>query len=125
MIVLAAFLLALAWHWQHYKNHLDFVARAAAISTLAGGLGGVLLYLAYCLLNSPYGAGALDRDKQIGLVEKLTDLIAAAANDATIKLRTWVLLAEAAPGGWGLWGHAHTNEELVTAAREEIRKLRQ
>jgi len=26
-------------------------------------------------------------------------------------------------GGWGLWGHAHLNEELVTAARAEIAKL--
>jgi len=35
-----------------------------------------------------------------------------------------VLLTEAAPGGWGLWGHAHTNEELVGAARAEIARLR-
>jgi len=33
--------------------------------------------------------------------------------------RTWVLLAEAPEGGWGLWGHAHLNEELVTAARAD------
>ena len=65
-------------------------------------------------------AGALDRDKQIALVEKMTDLIAAAANDPELKTRTWVLLTEATPGGWGLWGHAHTNEELVSAARAQI-----
>ena len=65
-------------------------------------------------------AGALDRDKQIALVGKLTDLIAAAADDPELKTRTWVLLTEAAPGGWGLWGHAHTNEELVSAARAQI-----
>ena len=69
-------------------------------------------------------AGALDRDKQIALVEKMTDLIATAANDAELKTRTWVLLTEAAPGGWGLWGHAQTNEELVSAARAEIGRLR-
>ena len=69
-------------------------------------------------------AGALDRDKQLALVEGLTDLVAAAANDPDLKTRTWVLLTEAAPGGWGLWGHAHTNEELVTAARAEIARLR-
>ncbi|MGC2032777.1 MAG: hypothetical protein WA642_22365 [Steroidobacteraceae bacterium] len=62
-------------------------------------------------------AGALDRDKQIAVVERLTNMIAAAANDATLKERTWVLLTEAAPGGWGLWGHAHTNEELVEVVR--------
>ena len=65
-------------------------------------------------------AGALDREKQTALVERLTDLVAAAANRPDLKRRTWVLLTEAAPGGWGLWGHAHTNEELVTAARAEI-----
>jgi hypothetical protein len=31
-----------------------------------------------------------------------------------------VLLTEAIDGGWGLWGHAHTNAELVAAARREM-----
>jgi hypothetical protein len=44
--------------------------------------------------------------------------------DPGLKKRTWVLLTEATPGGWGLWGHAHTNDELVGAARAEIAKLR-
>jgi phenylpyruvate tautomerase PptA (4-oxalocrotonate tautomerase family) len=69
-------------------------------------------------------AGALDRAKQIALVAGMTDLVAAAANDPQLKTRTWVLLTEAAPGGWGLWGHAQTNEELVSAARAEIERLR-
>jgi phenylpyruvate tautomerase PptA (4-oxalocrotonate tautomerase family) len=69
-------------------------------------------------------AGALDRDKQLAVVEQLTALIAEAAGDPTLARRTWVLLTEAAPGGWGLWGHAHTNEELVGAARAEIASLR-
>ena len=68
-------------------------------------------------------AGALDRDKQISLVRQMTDLIAEAASDPELKTRTWVLLTEAATGGWGLWGHAHTNEELVGAARAEIGRL--
>jgi phenylpyruvate tautomerase PptA (4-oxalocrotonate tautomerase family) len=69
-------------------------------------------------------AGALDREKQIAVVSQLTDLVAQAANDPGLKKRTWVILTEAAPGGWGLWGHAHTNDELVTAAKAEITKLR-
>ncbi len=68
-------------------------------------------------------AGALDRDKQIALVARLTELVAAAGNDPSLANKTWVLLTEAAPGGWGLWGHAHTNDELVTAARAEIARL--
>ena len=69
-------------------------------------------------------AGALDRDKQLAVVEKFTAIVAGAAGDATLAERTWVLLTEAVPGGWGLYGHASTNDELVAAARAEIAKLR-
>ena len=48
-------------------------------------------------------AGALNRDKQVAVVRQLTDLVAKAAGDPTLAERTWVLLTEAAPGGWGLW----------------------
>jgi phenylpyruvate tautomerase PptA (4-oxalocrotonate tautomerase family) len=68
-------------------------------------------------------AGALDRDKQIAVVRQLTDLIASASDDPTIVERTWVLLTEAAAGGWGLKGHANTNDELVAAARAQIAEL--
>jgi hypothetical protein len=34
-----------------------------------------------------------------------------------------VLLTEAVEGGWGLAGHANTNEELVAAARAQIAEL--
>ena len=69
-------------------------------------------------------AGALDRPKQIAVVRQLTDLVAKAAGDDSLKQRTWVLLTEAVEGGWGLWGHAHTNAEIVTAAKNEIAKLK-
>ncbi len=69
-------------------------------------------------------AGALDRPKQIEVVRQLTDLVAKAAGDDSLKQRTWVLLTEAVQGGWGLWGHAHTNDEIVTAAKNEIAKLK-
>jgi hypothetical protein len=68
-------------------------------------------------------AGALDRDKQLQVVEQFSGLIAQAADDDGLKERTWVLLTEAVDGGWGLWGHAHTNDELVQAARAEIGRL--
>ena len=69
-------------------------------------------------------AGALDREKQLAVVSQFTELIAAAAADTSISKRTWVLLTEAVDGGWGLWGHAHTNSELVEAARAQIAELR-
>jgi len=68
-------------------------------------------------------AGALDREKQLAVVSQLTQIIAQAAGDPTITERTWVLLTEAPNGGWGLKGHANTNEELVAAARAEIASL--
>jgi phenylpyruvate tautomerase PptA (4-oxalocrotonate tautomerase family) len=58
------------------------------------------------------------------VVRQLTDLVAAAAGDESLKQRTWVLLTEAVEGGWGLWGHAHSNAEIVTAAKAEIGKLK-
>jgi phenylpyruvate tautomerase PptA (4-oxalocrotonate tautomerase family) len=67
--------------------------------------------------------GALDRDKQLAVVAQFTDLIAKAAGDPELKTRTWVLLTEAVEGGWGLAGHANTNEELVAAARKQISEL--
>jgi phenylpyruvate tautomerase PptA (4-oxalocrotonate tautomerase family) len=69
-------------------------------------------------------AGALDRDKQLAVVEQLTRIVATAAGDPTLADRTWVLLTEAVPGGWGLHGHANTNDELVAAARAQIAQLR-
>ena len=68
-------------------------------------------------------AGALDRDKQLAVVSQFTELVAAAADDPTLSDRTWVLLTEAVEGGWGLSGHANTNEELVAAARAQIAEL--
>ena len=68
-------------------------------------------------------AGALDREKQLAVVRQFTDLIAAAAGDASLSNRTWVLLTEAVEGGWGLSGHANTNAELVEAARAQIAEL--
>jgi len=65
-------------------------------------------------------AGALDRDKQLTVTSRLTDIVANAAGDPSLTERTWVLLTEAPDGGWGLHGHAHTNADLVAAARSEI-----
>jgi phenylpyruvate tautomerase PptA (4-oxalocrotonate tautomerase family) len=68
-------------------------------------------------------SGALDRDKQLAVVSRFTDLVATAAAEPELRDRTWVLLTEARDGGWGLWGHAHTNAELVAAARAEAARL--
>lgn len=101
------------------KNTAAFIHEMA--SATVSNVDGDANYVRVQVLTN---AGALDRDKQIALVGKMTDLIATAAGDPELKTRTWVLLTEAAPGGWGLWGHAQTNEELVSAARAEMSRLR-
>jgi phenylpyruvate tautomerase PptA (4-oxalocrotonate tautomerase family) len=68
-------------------------------------------------------AGALDRDKQLAVVERLTAIVAEAAGDPSQAERTWVLLTEAPDGGWGLAGHANTNAQLVAAARAQIAEV--
>ncbi len=68
-------------------------------------------------------AGVLDRDKQLGVVRELTDIIAAAAGDPTLAERTWVLLTESPEGGWGINGHANTGSDIAEAARSELAEL--
>jgi phenylpyruvate tautomerase PptA (4-oxalocrotonate tautomerase family) len=64
--------------------------------------------------------GVLDRDKQLGVVRELTDIVAAAAGDPTLTERTWVLITESPEGGWGLQGHANTGADIVAAARRAL-----
>jgi len=68
-------------------------------------------------------SGALDREKQLAVVGRLTAIVADAAGDPSLAERTWVLLTEAPDGGWGLAGHANTNGELVAAARAQIEEI--
>jgi phenylpyruvate tautomerase PptA (4-oxalocrotonate tautomerase family) len=101
------------------KNTAAFVheLKATSISNVDGDNN-------YVRVQVLTNVGALDRAKQVAVVRQLTDLVANAAGDPGLKERTWVTLTEAVAGGWGLWGHAHTNEEIVAAAREQIGKLR-
>jgi phenylpyruvate tautomerase PptA (4-oxalocrotonate tautomerase family) len=62
----------------------------------------------------------LDRDKQLGVVKEMTEIIAAAAGDPGLVERTWVLITEAPDGGWGIDGHAYTGADIAEAARREL-----
>jgi phenylpyruvate tautomerase PptA (4-oxalocrotonate tautomerase family) len=64
--------------------------------------------------------GALDRDKQLAVVERLTAIVVDAIGDPRYATRTWVLLTEANPGGWGVEGHAYTNDEIRAEAGKRI-----
>jgi len=61
-------------------------------------------------------AVALQRQKQLELVTQLTDLVAGEPGHPPERDHIWVLITEATDGGWGLAGHAYTNDELVDAA---------
>ena len=65
-------------------------------------------------------AGVLDRDKQLGVVKELTEIVAAAAGDPELAERTWVLLTESPEGGWGIAGHANTQADIAGAARAAL-----
>ena len=86
---------------------------AAAISNVAGESN-------YVRVQVLTPVGVLDRDKQLGVVKELTDIVADAAADPTIRERTWVLLTESPEGGWGIAGHANTNADIGAAARAAL-----
>jgi phenylpyruvate tautomerase PptA (4-oxalocrotonate tautomerase family) len=67
-------------------------------------------------------AAALNREQQLGVVKDITALVAKAAGDPTLEERTWVALTEAVPGGWGIAGHAYTNDEIVHTVRRLLGK---
>src|ERR1700726_3222256 len=64
--------------------------------------------------------GVLDRDKQLGVVKELTEIVASAAADPSVATRTWVLLTESPEGGWGIAGHANTKADIAAAARAAL-----
>ncbi|KUN42184.1 tautomerase family protein [Streptomyces olivochromogenes] len=86
-----------------------------AYSTAGGGSNSVRVHVAI-------NAGALDREQQLGLVKDVSAVITEAAGDASLTGRTWVALTEAVPGGWGIGGHAYTNDEIAQTARKLLGK---
>ncbi len=60
--------------------------------------------------------GALNRDGQRQLVKEITEIVTKISGDPTQAQRTWVLLTEAAEGGWGLAGTAFGKEEFAALA---------
>jgi enoyl-CoA hydratase/carnithine racemase len=71
---------------------------------VAGALSNVEGESSYVRVQVLTNAGALDRAKQLAVVEQFTRLIAEASADPAVSERTWVLLTEAVEGGWGLLG---------------------
>jgi phenylpyruvate tautomerase PptA (4-oxalocrotonate tautomerase family) len=62
-------------------------------------------------------AGVLGQEAQKGLVSDFTEIVARISGDPGQAERTWVLLTEAAEGGWGIAGTALSGEDLAALAR--------
>src|SRR6266852_7954510 len=60
---------------------------------------------------------ALTREGQKQLVKEITEIVTKISGDLTQASRTWVILTEAAEGGWGLSGTAFGKEEFAAAAK--------
>jgi phenylpyruvate tautomerase PptA (4-oxalocrotonate tautomerase family) len=63
--------------------------------------------------------GALTRNGQKQLVKDVTGILADVCGDPSQAERTWVLLIEAAEGGWGIAGTAFGREEFGALAAKK------
>jgi len=61
---------------------------------------------------------ALTREGQKKLVKEATEIVAKISGDPTQASRTWVILTEAAEGGWGLAGTAFGRAEFAALATQ-------
>jgi phenylpyruvate tautomerase PptA (4-oxalocrotonate tautomerase family) len=119
---LAQNLAAAVMRWEQVPDLALFRNNTAAFvhDLPADSIANVVAESNYVRVQVLTPAGVLDRDKQLGVVKELTEIIAAAAADPTLTQRTWVLLTESPDGGWGVAGHANTGADLAQAARAEI-----
>ena len=119
---LARDLAAAVMRWEHVPDLPLFKKNTAAFvhDLPAGSISNVDGDGNYVRVQVLTPAGVLDRDKQLGVVRELTDIVAAAARDATLAARTWVLITESPDGGWGISGHANTGADIAAAARREL-----
>jgi phenylpyruvate tautomerase PptA (4-oxalocrotonate tautomerase family) len=60
---------------------------------------------------------ALDRDGQRQITKEATELISASVVTDERPVKTWVILTEAAEGGWGIDGTAFGEDEFAALAR--------
>jgi phenylpyruvate tautomerase PptA (4-oxalocrotonate tautomerase family) len=94
----------------HLDNTVAFVHRLPATATSTGSTTsarGVRVQI----VTPP---AALSRDGQRQITAEAADLVKAAVQQP---VKTWVILTEAAEGGWGIDGTAFGEEEFAALAR--------
>jgi phenylpyruvate tautomerase PptA (4-oxalocrotonate tautomerase family) len=119
---LARDLAAAVMRWEQVPDLPLFANNTAAFihETDAAAISNVVGDSNYVRVQVLTPVGVLDRDKQLGVVKELTEIVAAAAGDPSLSERTWVLLTESPEGGWGIAGHANTNADIAAAARAAL-----
>jgi phenylpyruvate tautomerase PptA (4-oxalocrotonate tautomerase family) len=97
----------------HLDNTAAYIHRLdpSAVHTARGGRARTVRV---GVLTPP---GALNREAQKRLVAEVTGIVAKLSGDPGQAARTWVLLTEAAEGGWGIAGIAFGREEFAAALR--------
>lgn len=96
----------------YLENTVAFLHELPA-GSVATGAGAESRLIRVQVVTPP---GALDREGQKGLVGELTSTLADAAGDPALARRIFVILGEAAEGGWGVAGTAFGRAEFAAAA---------
>ena len=103
----------------HLDNTAAFIHRmdSAAVQTAARGNARAVRVQ---IITPP---GALTRNGQKRLVGDATRIVAEVCGDPTQAQRTWVLLTEAAEGGWGINGTAYGRGEFRGAGEARVKVI--
>jgi phenylpyruvate tautomerase PptA (4-oxalocrotonate tautomerase family) len=96
----------------HLENTAAFIHRMEP-TTVQTAAQAVARNIRVQIITPP---GALTRSGQKQLVHDVTTILAEICGDSSQAKRTWVLLTEAAEGGWGIAGTAFGREEFAALA---------
>jgi len=102
----------------HLENTAAFIHRMDP-ATLQSAAQAVARAIRVQIITPP---GALTRSGQKQLVQEVTKILADICGDPSQAARTWVLLTEAAEGGWGIAGTAYGREEFGALAAAAAKK---
>ena len=102
----------------HLENTAAFIHRMDP-ATLQSAAQAVARAIRVQIITPP---GALTRSGQKQLVQEVTKILADICGDPSQAARTWVLLTEAAEGGWGIAGTAYGREEFAALAAAAAKK---
>ena len=102
----------------HLENTAAFIHRMDP-ATLQSAARAVACAIRVQIITPP---GALTRSGQKQLVQEVTKILADICGDPSQAARTWVLLTEAAEGGWGIAGTAYGREEFGALAAAAAKK---